>query len=235
MSRRLPFIAAWLLAGHAAALAMFWALLQIPESSWYTLAASAMTALLALFIAAAAHSGASGGWTADTPLAQGLRLGVRRMPAALLAAAIFLLVWWATGAASDWHGRLRGQLDATVIAQTGSPATSWIHTAIAWLILFVRWSLGLTLAATLLGSLVQDGSRAALRSGWVTRGLHPRRWLPVTVWFVLLLVLPWHYVDWRPARLGLGLEPWFVAAKLTVVALLMATGTALVLREGARR
>jgi hypothetical protein len=41
-------------------------------------------------------------------------------------------------------------------------------------------------------------------------------------------------VQWRPAGLSLGLEAWFVAAKLSLVATLMSIGWALVLREGQR-
>ena len=60
----------------------------------------------------------------------------------------------------------------------------------------------------------------------------PSRWLTITFWFVLLVAIPWHLVDWRPARLSLGVEPWFVGAKLTAIAVAMAVGWALVLRAG---
>jgi len=41
VTRRLPLIAGWLIAGHAAAAGLFWALLQVPESSSLMLALSA--------------------------------------------------------------------------------------------------------------------------------------------------------------------------------------------------
>jgi ACR3 family arsenite transporter len=30
---------------------------------------------------------------------------------------------------------------------------------------------------------------------------------------VLLIAIPWHLVDWRPVKLSLGAEPWFVSGR----------------------
>ena len=234
MIRRLVLVALWLLAGHLVALALFWTLLQVPESSSLMLLASALLALAATLVTAAVHAGAVGAWNLDLPFGRAVAAGARGALFAVLAAALFAVMWWATGAMFEWHTRLRGQIDATAMARTGSPDTAWLHGAVHWLFQFVRWTLGLSLATALLGGLVRHGGRSARQAGWLRSALQPRRWMLITLWFVLLVVLPWSYVYWRPAGLGPGLEPWFVAAKLSSVATLMSTGWALVLREGQR-
>jgi hypothetical protein len=228
MTRRLAAITAWLLAGHAM-------LLQVPESSTLMLAASSLLAVLTVFTAAAVQSGAMGAWTMDAPVARGLRAGARRASAALVAAVVFGALWWLTGHALEWHARLSGQMDAAMMARTGSPNTAWLHAGLRWLILFVRWSLGLSLAVSALGALVAEGRAALRRFDWLRQAAAPRRLLVITAWFVVLDLLPWLQVGWRPAHLSLAVEPWFVGAKLSVIAVVMATGWALILREGSRR
>ena len=232
MIRRLPQIALWLLGGHAVAFGVFWLLLQVPESSTPMLAVSLLLALAVVLIAAAVNAGAAAGWDLERPFSRGLKAGARRLWSALSAAGVFLVVWIVTGALFEWHAGMRGQMDAAAIARTGSPNTAWMHTTIHWVLQFIRWILGLSLAVTLLERLVGRGAMPARQADWPRAAFQPRRWLLITIWFVLLVALPWSQVYWRPAGLSLGLEPWFVAAKLSLIALLMAVGWALVLRAG---
>jgi hypothetical protein len=231
---RLALIALWLLAGHAAAFGLFWLLLQVPESSSLMLTASALLAISVVLAWAAVTASAVGAWNPDLTVRRGLASGARGMLFALLAAAVFAVIWWTTGAMLEWHTRMRGQIDAAVMARTGSPNTLWLHGAIHWLTQFLRWTLGLSLATALLGWLLRHGMRSAVRSDWIRTALRPRRWLRITLWFALLVVLPWSHLYWRPAGLSLGGEPWFVAAKLSSIAILMGVGWALVLREAQR-
>jgi hypothetical protein len=230
--RRLAIVSAWLLGGNALWFAIFWGLLHVPESSVWMLALSAFLALVLIAVGGAVLAGASAAWDQVRPPAQSLLGGARLVPAALAAALLFGVVWWLTGVVFDWHTRIAGQIDAWVIARTGRPNARWIHFTIFWVTLWVRWSIGLTLASSLLAALVTDGA-AALRSGARLRAaLAPARWLTITFWFVLLVAIPWHLVVWRPARLSLAVEPWFVGAKLATIAVAMAMGWALVLRVG---
>ena len=136
----------------------------------------------------------------------------------------FGAIWWITGVVFDWHTAIAGQIDAWVIARTGRPNARGIHFAIFWLTMTLRWSIGLTLASSLLASLVTAGRATFTHSGWLVAALVPSRWLAITFWFVLLVAIPWHLVDWRPVKLSLGAEPWFVAAKLSAIAVAMAVG-----------
>ena len=197
------------------------------------LALSAVLALALVVVAGAVLAGASAAWDLDAPA--GAWTAGRRsdLPAALAAALLFGAIWWLTGLVFEWHTGIAGQIDAWVIARTGRPNARWIHFTIFWADhCGVRWSIGLALASSLLGALTTAGA-AALRDGaWLRSGLVPARWLAITFWFVLLVAIPWHLVDWRPARLSLGVEPWFVGAKLAAIAVAMAVGWALVLRAG---
>lgn len=232
MIRRLAVITAWLLAGHALWLGLFWGLLQVPESSTAMIVLSAALIVLLVALGAALHGGAAAAWDATRDPWGRLLAGVHLVPAVLLASAVFGAAWWVTDVALDWHTRTAGQIDAAYIARTGRSATGWIHGVIFWTVMFVRWTLGLTLAVSLLGAVAGTGLRAVASTRWIRAGVAPRRWLALTFWLVLLVALPWQAVDWRPARIGLALEPWFVAAKLAAVAVAMAAGWALVLRVG---
>lgn len=230
MTRRLSIIAAWLLAGHALLLGLFWGLLNVPESSAWMLGLSALTALALIVAAGTLHAGAAVAWQPQAPVRRALLSGTRHVPAFLLATLLFWVFWWATAHALAWHARLSGQIDAWYIAQTGSPGTSWLHAIVFWSIQFLRWPIGLTLAVSLLTALVHPGIRPLRSASWLATALHPRRWLTVTFWLVLLIALPWQAIDWRPRHLSLALEPWFVTAKLGAVALAASFGWALILR-----
>jgi len=232
VTRRLASIAGWLLAGHGLWLALFWGLLQVPESSVWMLALSGLLTITLVALAAVIHSGASATWQTGRPFGSALVSGVRRAHVAVVAALVFGVVWWATGALLTWHAGIAGQIDAAYIARTGRSQTQWIHAGIFWLATFIRWSLGLALAVTLLAVGVTTGLRALGYGAWIRSALTPRTWLTATFWFVLLVAIPWHLADWRPKGLSLGMEPWFVGAKLTLVAMAMAAGWALVLRVG---
>lgn len=232
--QRLAVLTAWLLAGHAMWLAIFWGLLHVPESSVWMLALSAVLAVTLIVVAGALHAGASAAWDLARPAAPALLSGVRHLPAALAAALLFGAIWWLTGVVLDWHTGIAGQIDASYIARTGRANTGWIHAAIFWATMFVRWSVGLTLASSLLASLIAVGAPALKHVAWLRSALAPARWLAITFWFVLLVALPWQLVDWRPVKLSLAAEPWFVGAKLAAIAVAMAVGWALVLRLGHR-
>lgn len=232
MRRRLAAITLWLLVGHVAWLALFWGLLHVPESSVWMLTVSAALALGLVVLAATLTGGASAAWDTTHGVAPGLRRGVGLTPAVLAAAVVFGALWWVTGLVLEWHSGIAGQIDAWVIARTGRTDTRPVHFVIFWLTTFVRWSVGLTLASSLLAALATSGPRAATEGGWLRSVLAPSRWLALTFWFVLLVAIPWQLLDWRPARLSQGLEPWFVAAKFAAIAVSMAAGWALVLRAG---
>ena len=136
------------------------------------------------------------------------------MPLSSLGALVFALVWWLTGKGASWHAQYGGQLDAWIIARTGKSETARLHSAIFWLLWFLRWGLGLTIALSMAAWVVRDGVRALGSVRWLASALNPLRWLGVTALVGLGIALPWHHVYWRPEKISIGAEPWFVTAKL---------------------
>jgi hypothetical protein len=64
-----------------------------------------------------------------------------------------------------------------------------------------------------------------------------RRVALASLWFVILIVVPWAYlVPWRPAGLpASSVEPVFIGAKLLIAAVVIACGAALIVREASPR
>ena len=234
MTRRLPTVALWLLAGHILLLALFWALLQVPESSIWMLGVSAALVLALTIVAGAVHGGAVVAWTSERPVGPSLLSGVRLVPAFLAGITLFVAIWFATAHLLHWHSHVAGQIDAWIIAKTGRTNTAWLHRSIFWIVQFLRWTMGLTLSLSLVASFARVAPPSARRSAWLRSAARPSRWLEVTFWFVLLIAIPWQFAYWRPARLPLAAEPWFVGAKLATIALAMSVGWALVLRAVTR-
>jgi hypothetical protein len=230
VTRRLPLIAGWLIAGHAAAAGLFWALLQVPESSSLMLVISATLALLAVLAIAWTVGGALAAWRPEATPGRAMARGLGHLGAVILGALVFALMWWLTEKAAMWHAQYGGQLDAWIIARTGKSETARLHSAIVWLLWFLRWGLGLTIALSLAAWAVRDGVRALGSVRWLASALNPLRWLAVTTLVGLGIALPWHHAYWRPEKISIGAEPWFVTSKLALIALVVTFAWALTLR-----
>jgi hypothetical protein len=230
VSRRLLLIAIWLIAGHAAAAGLFWVLLQVPESSSPMLVVSATLAALAVLAAIWTIGGALAAWRPEATPGRAMAGGLRHIVAVVLGAVLFALVWWLTERADLWHAQYGGQIDAWIIARTGKSETARLHGAIFWTLWFLRWGLGLTIALSLSAWAVRDGIRTLGSVRWLTRALNPMRWLPVTALVGLGIALPWHHVYWRPEKISIGAEPFFVSVKLAVIAIVATIAWALTLR-----
>jgi hypothetical protein len=230
VTRRLPLIAGWLIAGHAAAAGLFWGLLRVPESSSLMLGISATLALLAVLVVVWTVGGALAAWRPEATPGHAMTRGLGHVAAVVLGVLVFAVVWWLTEKGAIWHAQYGGQLDAWIIARTGKPETARLHSAIFWLLWFLRWGLGLTIALSLAAWVVRDGLRALGSVRWLTGALNPLRWLGVTALVGLGIALPWHHVYWRPEKISMGAEPWFVTGKLVLIALVVTFAWALTLR-----
>ena len=232
MIRRLAIVTAWLLVGQAVWFAIFWGLLHVPESSVWMLALSAVLALALVAVGGAVLAGGSAAWDLTRPPVAALLGSVRHVPAAIAAVLLF--------GASGGHGpdlRLahpHRRADRRVGDRAHGTPERPRDPLRDLLADDVRPLVDRAYADVFAAGIPHDcGGRRDLH-GWrlARRRPGPARWLAVTFWFVLLVAIPWHLVDWRPAKLGLGAEPWFVAAKLAAIAVAMAVGWALVLRAG---
>jgi hypothetical protein len=225
VSRRLAVAVVWLLLGETVAGAVFWTLLGVPESSGWTLGFSLLLSLLILAAVLWTIGGVFALWRRpEAPVVMALRGALRYAFYVALGALLFFVVWWATARAIAWHQSYGGQIDAWIIARSGRSETKLLHDGIEWFIWTLRWGIGLTLALSLVADLVASGWPAFGQARWVGRAFHPKRWMSVALLVGLTQLLPWHYVSWRPHRMSLGMEPWFVGVKLTAMAILSALG-----------
>ena len=219
---RLTEVTAWILAWGALTGGAYWAFLNTPESTMWTLLLSAALAIVSLALLAITVNGAIAGWSSGVSRAT-LRRALARIPAMVPAAVIVVIAWWLVSRVTGWVSAHSGEISAWFIARLGWSDVSRLFTAISWIGWWIRWVAAPMAALTLL-------------AGAIRRSSSPLRLAVATFWFLLLVAAPWAYLaPWRPAALPpTSVEPVFIALKLAATALLMATGLALVTREASR-
>lgn len=209
--------AAALAIGYAMTAALFWALLNVPESNVPALVLS--VALVLLIAVAAGLTTAAGIALFDGgSLAASLRRAIGALPGFLLGLAIFALLWWVTGVADGWWQAHSGEADAVVLRYLGSARTDPIHEGVSAATWLVRWPIGLSVLGGLVAAGTYGGTRGAARGLRTALRIIP--FLATTAALVVGEEL-WRLVYWRPKLIPPNwLEPAFVAAKLSVLYLL---------------
>ena len=231
----LVLVTTWILVGAAATGGAYWGFLNTPESTGFTIASSALLVLLTLALLSMTINGAIYLWV-NGPSSRALKRSFAVIPAVIPALLVFALLWWLASRLDTWVALRSGEINAWFIATFGWDDMSWLFTAIGFFTTWMRWVLGALLAVSLMGGLAVIGWRAATRVQWLRRGLRPRALALATVWFVILIVLPWRYlVPWRPDGVPpTGAELAFIVGKLAIAAILMAVGVALMIYEATR-
>jgi len=235
MITRAAAVAGWLAAGHAAVGCLYWLFLQVPESNAWMLAASFVLVLTSLWLTGVIEMTALLALAEDGPMRGALGTALGRAWMIVFPLGLFVAMWWATGEAAAWHARYSGQIDAEIIARTGWTRTAWLHAAVGWLLAFLRWVAGLSLAAALAASLAKEGI-AGLRPRWMRHALRWKPLLATAAAVTLGLWLPWQAAIWRPASLPPNwFQPAFAAGKLLVLFVVAQLAWAVVLRSAARQ
>lgn len=229
---RLALATAWILVGSAVTGGVYWLFLITPESTVWSLIASALLAFAALLLAGFTASGAIAMWSYG-PSRAGVRRAVRAIPAAIPAALIVWVMGWLATHAQTWITMRSGPINAWFIAQLGWDDVSWLFTGISYTLLWLRWVLAAVLALSLIAGVVAIGWPALTQAAWLRRALRPRTLALGTLWAIVLIALPWTYlVPWRPKQLpASSLEFAFIVAKLSFVAIVVAIGAALIARD----
>lgn len=222
----------WVLIGCAINGTLYWVFLNTPESTVWTLAASAILGLIMTVLDGFTVTGAV------TILANGVSRAaivraIRAIPSIIPASLIVLLIWWITVRGEAWVVMREGQINAWFIARFGWADVTWIYRAVHYFGMWLRWVVSFMLALSLMAGFVSVGARAMARFAWVRRALHPRALLLGSLYFIVLIALPWKYlVPWRPAGLPpTSAEFVFIAAKLSFAAMLFAIAVTLMIRE----
>ena len=219
----------WVITGSALTAGVYWVFLITPESTVWTLIASALLAIVALAMAGFTASGAIAMWTYG-PSLTGIRRAMRAIVAVIPAALIVWIMWWLTTNAETWVAMRSGQISAIFIARFGWADVSWLFTVIHRGAQWFRWVVAPVLSLSLIAGFMAIGWSALGQAAWLRRASRPRALVMATVWFVLLIALPWIYlVPWRPKQLpASSVEFAFTVAKLSVSAVLYAVGAALI-------
>jgi hypothetical protein len=229
---RLALAALWILIGGALCSGVYWAFLNTPDSTVWTVIASAILAIVFLTLVGMTVTGAIVMWT-NGMARMALVRALRSIPSIVPAAAIVALLWWLSARVDTWVALRSGQISAWFIAELGWADVSWLFAAIRYVGLWIRWILAALLAVSLMSGVMAIGARALIQLAWLRRALRPRALLLATVWFVTFVAIPWRYfVPWRPAVLpATSVELAFIIAKLSLSAVLFAIGAALFVRE----
>lgn len=207
--------------GYAIAAGLFWALLNVPESSVLALTLSALLGFVAV-AAVGAATAATAAVADGAPSGDAVRRSVAALPAFVVGLAIIGTLWWLTGAIDGWWLAHRGETDALFIRYLNVTRTRPLHQAVALALWIVRWVIGLSTVAALVTTAVVRPA-AGLLGG--IRNAVTIASLVTTLAIAGLLARAWPIVYWRPARIAPWLEPTFVTLKL---ALLYAAASAVV-------
>jgi len=229
---RLALATTWILAGAAVTGAAYWGLLNTPESTVLALASSALLVVVTLALLSLTLNGAIALWM-NGASAAALTRSFRRIPTVVPALLVFAACWWIAQALDAWVALRSGEINAWFIAAFGWDDIAWLFAAIGAFTIWLRWVIGGLLALSLMGAMTATGWRAGIGPQWLRRGMRARTLIAGTLWFVALIALPWLYlVPWRPAWVPpTGVEFAFIVSKLSVAAILMAAGVALMIHE----
>lgn len=229
---RLVTVTLWILVGAALTGGVYWSFLITPESTTWSLVASALLLLATGFLLALTISGALLGWQHGVS-SNLFRAAAAGVPASIPAALIGGLIWWLAGTATDRVTSNNGPINAWFIVAFGWDDVSWLFTGINWLALWLKWVVAPMLALALMAAILTGGWREMAGAAWIKRVLAPRRLAMATLLFAALVATPWIYLaPWRPGGLPPNsTELAFVIGKLAVTAMLMAVGVALIIRQ----
>jgi len=232
---RIALATLWILTGSAVTAGIYWGFLNTPESTVWALMASAVLAGVTLALAGFTATGAIAMLTHGASLT-GIRRALHAIASVIPAALIVLMMWWITRHAETWLAMRNGQISAWFIARFGVADLTWMFTAARYVAQWFRWVFSALLALSLMAGFVAIGWSALAQAAWLRRAVRPRALVLATVWFVILIALPWLYlVPWRPKGLpATSAEFAFIVAKLSVSAILFAVGAALITHEASR-
>lgn len=229
---RLALVASWILIAGSVSGGVYWVFLNTPESTVWTLIASALLALGFIAATGLTVAGAIAIWS-NGVTRSALTRALRSIPAIIPAMAIVAIGWWMTTRVEAWVAMRSGQISAWFIAQFGWGDVAWLFRTVTYGVLWLQWVVAPLLAVSLMNGVMAIGGRAVIHVAWLRRALRPRAVLVATFWFVVLIAIPWRYVvPWRPASLPpTTVELAFIVGKLSLSAILFAIGAALFIRQ----
>jgi hypothetical protein len=222
-----------MLAGATVTGAIYWGLLNTPESTVWMLALSVILAAVAAAVAALTIGVVLLAWSGQAWSRALAVRAARGLPACVPPVLLVALVWWLVLHGTAWVDAHSGEISAWFIARFGWSDVHWLFTTAAWIAWWLQWVVAPFVALVWWRSILVAGWRPT--GALLPEALRPARVLVATALVLVLVWMPWtQLVPWRPRALAPGtMELVFVAAKLGVVALLSAIGWSLVARTAA--
>ena len=220
MIKRTLVVLGWLLAGHGVWAGVYWLLLLVPESNVLMLATSFLLVLALAWWLGLVQAVGLLAWAPGGTVGGSIAPAARRAWLVIVPLLLFGAVWILTARASTWLSAHGSQIDAWLIVKTGWTKGQYVERGLAHIIAFVRWGLGLSLAAALFARLLRGGISSILSPGWLKAALQWRALLVFAGALALGVLLPAHLLDWRwvpTDRAGTWFEPAFATAKLGVI------------------
>ncbi|MCC7035444.1 MAG: hypothetical protein IT179_21700 [Acidobacteria bacterium] len=231
MMVRLAGSTAWMLAGGAAFGATFWAFLNTPESTIFTLALSLVLVLAMYAVMAVTWSGAVLGWAhgwSGTTARRALAGLPRVLPPLLLVG----LAWWLVGRGLEWIDAHAGEISAWFIATLDSPDVRWLLNGAGYVGEWVR-RLAIPFAGLAwLGHLLLRGWHPLFDRACLAHAFSPVRLLLATLIAGATIHAPVRYgLYWVPPGLpATWVEPAFATLKFGAIAVIGAVGASLIAR-----
>jgi len=225
----------WLIGGHAAAGALYVALINVPDSNALMLGLSALLALLLLYTLATVEATAVAWLVPGATLRAALGRGVRAMPVVLAALALAGACQILADGLEAYARARAGEIDAWLIAAWDVMPTAWVHRTIAAAAFVLRWVVGVSLAVAALSAGIAGGPGRLLSTAWLRAGLSGQQLGLTAAALVLFVALPWRIAGWRPVWVPpTWIEVAFVALKLGALVVVGHVGWLLVLFAGVR-
>lgn len=225
---RVVSAAMMLFVGFACVAGLYWALLNVPESSVPAIGLSAALALCTVALAGITL-GTAAAVSDDCTANAAIRRGLRALPVFVIALLLAVLLWWGANAVDATWSAHAGEVDALAIRYLDATRTAWLHASVAWLTWAVRW----VLTPSVVISLTTAGSVDGLRS--TARGLHTAvRIVPLASVAVAAAIVfggLGTFVDWKPRGLPpTWMEAAFLSGKLLAVYIATTLIVAILLR-----
>jgi hypothetical protein len=234
MIGRTARVTGWMLGGSAGLAALYWLLLNTPETSTLALAASAAL-LLALLALSALVVNVAVLLSRGSPFGEAFRRGIRGAPWFVAMLVPLAAIWWVITAVDSWVSNHAGEINAWFIARFGWADVSRLFLAETWLARWLGWVVAPLAGLSLLAAWLDYGGAGVRRDAWLVRAWHWRTLILATLVFVLFIVLPWQITQWRPALPATWVEPAVAALRLSVVAILWSAGAALLIMLSSAR
>lgn len=231
---RVAEAAVWLAVSATIAAGLYWTFLNTSEARILTLVLSAVL-IVGMILVMAIGASATVLFVLGESRRTSLALGARRLHWFVITAMVAAVLTWAVLQADAWVTRHSGEISAWFIATLNWSDVSPLLRAESYLSLWLRWVVIPSGMIAALASVLTSGGHALASASWMRAAWRWQTLALATGAFVVLILLPWNVVAWRPeAAPPVSMDAILAGLRLSVVGAAMAVGAAIMLSTAAR-